>query len=168
MSDRLTGICDAVVDLLDSADEDSVFAERLEATRAVTSEVELATLDALSVLVMPSHSSRKRTSNGTYRRDVVVEILVRKRFSDDAEDDQDRYDEVVDLLESVDDWLAGAAQADLTLADGALAHYIEPGDGDAEGKIVDGLGVYVHWDHARTLRQITGTVRVAYYTDEAY
>lgn len=168
MNSRVKEICQAVVDLLDAADEAEVFSEPLGAARAYMTAAEVEDLSAVDVLVVPSHSSRKRTSNGTYRRDVVVEILVRKRFSDDVDDDLTNADATVSLIEAIDDFLADPDNHDLTLPDGELAVYVEPGDKRADAEITNGLGAYWHWEHVTTLRQVTGTVRVAYHTDEAY
>ena len=165
---RVKEICQAVVDLLDAADEADVFTESLGAARAYMTAAEVEDLSSVDVLVVPSHSSRKRTSNGTYRRDVVVEILVRKRFTEDVGDDLTNADATVSLIEEIDDYLADPENHDLTLPDGELAVYVEPGDKRADGEITNGLGAYWHWEHVTTLRQVTGTVRVAYHTDEDY
>ena len=165
---RVKQICQAVADLLATADVAGVFTESLGAARAYMTAAEVEDLSSIDVLVVPSHSSRKRTSNGTYRRDVVVEILVRKRFTEDVGDDLTNADATVSLIEEIDDYLADPENHDLTLPDGVLAVYVEPGDKRADSEITNGLGAYWHWEHVTTLRQVTGTVRVAYHTDEDY
>ena len=168
MNNRVQEICQAVVDLLDAADQAEVFTEPLGAVRTYMTVAEIEDFSTVNVLVAPSHSSRKRTSNGTYRRDVVVEILVRKRFSEDVDDDLTNADATVSLIEEIDDYLAHPDHQDLMLPDGVLAVYVEPGDKRADSEITNGLGAYWHWEHITTLRQVTGTVRVAYHTDEDY
>lgn len=166
---RVQQICEALVDLLAAADVAGAFAETLAATRAYTAHLDLeAAVDSLNVLIVPAFTTRKRTSNGTWRRDVVVEILVRQHLTSDATVDEATTDAGLYLVEQIDDYLADPDHQELTLPDGVIAEYVEPIDQRAENEIRAEAGVGWIRDHLLDMRQITGLVRVAYCIDVPY
>jgi hypothetical protein len=166
---RVQQICEALVDVLDAADTAGAFASTLAAERAYTAHLDLETpVDGLSVLVVPAITTRHRTSNGTWRRDVVIEILVRQHLNVDATIDQASTDAGLYLVEQIDDYLADPDHHELILPDGVIAEYVEPGDERAEAEIRADSGVGWIRDHLLDMRQITGLVRVAYHLDVAY
>ena len=166
---RVQQICEALVLLLDAADADDEFYDTLGAKRVYTTLTSLADVgDSIVALVAPQMTKRARNSNGTYGRYVVVDIFVRVHLTSDATDDTLAMDNRAYLLERIDNYLAAAANSDLTLTDSVTAEYVEPTDKRADSDIRDGLGVL--WDSEDLLekRQITGLVRVAYWVDEDY
>lgn len=166
---RVQQICEALVDLLAAADVAGAFAETLAAARAYTAHLDLETpVDGLSVLVVPAFTTRRRTSNGTWRRDVVVEILVREHLTADASADRASTDAGLYLVEQIDDYLADPDHQQLTLPDGVIAEYVEPTDARAESEIKAEAGVGWIRDHLLDMRQITGLVRLAYCIDVPY
>lgn len=156
------------MDLLDTADTASQFAETLAATRAYTTILDVSGSTDLNVLVVPVMTTRKRVTHGGYRRDIVLEILLRQHMSTDTDFDEDVVDDGVELLEQIDDYLADPDNHDLTLPDTTLASYVEPTDNRADAEIRSGLGILWVRDHLQNLRQITSVVRVAYAIDETY
>jgi hypothetical protein len=89
-------------------------------------------------------------------------------LTSDASVDRTTMDNRAYLLEQIDNYLAAEANCDLTLADGATAHYVEPTDVRADNDIQAGLGVLWDSDDLLDKRQVTGLVRVAYWVDEDY
>jgi len=166
---RVQQICDALVSLLATADTAGAFARTLGTDRAYTTDLALAVpVGTLSVLAVPAFTHRRRTSNGTWRRDVVVEILVRTHLDADADVDQVTTDAGMHLIEQIDDYLAHPDHQELTLPDGELAIYVEPTDMRAEADIRADAGAMWMREHLTHLRQVTGLVRVAYYLDVSY
>jgi len=166
---RVQQICDALVSLLATADTAGAFARTLGTDRAYTTSLTLqAPVGTLSVLAVPAFTQRRRTSNGTWRRDVVVEILIRTHLDADADIDQATTDAGMYLIEQIDDYLAHPDHQTLTLPDGELAIYVEPTDMRADADIRADAGAMWMRDHLQNLRQVTGLVRVAYYLDVAY
>lgn len=168
MSSRVQQICEALVTELQSADASNAFGLGLETSRVYTTLLDLSGAEDTTVYVVPVHSQRKRTSNGTYRRDTVIEILVRQHLGTDSEIDTEMTDDLVTLLESIDDYLADSDNADLTLPDGTLASYVEVTDTRADADIRNGLGMLWLREHLQNLRQVTSVVRVAYAVDVSY
>ena len=166
---RVQQICEALIYLLATADAAGAFARTLGTDRAYTTDLTLeAPVGTLSVLAVPAFTHRRRTSNGTWRRDVVVEILVRTHLDADAEVDQATTDAGMYLIEQIDDYLAHPDHQTLTLPDGVLAIYVEPTDMRAEADIRSDAGAMWMREHLTHLRQVTGLVRVAYYLDVSY
>lgn len=166
---RVQQICDALVSLLATADTAGAFAQTLGTARAYTTNLTLeAPVGTLDVLAVPAFTQRRRTSNGTYRRDVVVEILVRTHLDADATIDQATTDAGMYLIEQIDDYLADPDHGTLTLPDGVLAIYVEPTDMRAETDVRADAGAMWLKDHLVNLRQVTGLVRVAYCVDVSY
>jgi len=124
--------------------------------------------EALDVLVVPAMTTRTRTARGTYRRDVVIEILLRQHLTNDALVAAATTDAKVYLLEQIDDYLADPDNHDLTLPDGTLASYVEPTDNRAASDIRDGMGLLWLREHLESMRQVTSVVRVAYAIDVSY
>jgi len=166
---RAQQICEALVALLAAADVAEAFYETVGATRVYTTLSDLSDVgNSVVAVVAPQLTKRTRNSNGTYARFVVVDILVRIHLTNDATADRTTMDNRAYLLEQIDNYLAAETNCDLTLADDAIAEYIEPTDQRADSEIRDGLGVL--WDSEDLLekRQVTGLVRVAYWVDEDY
>ena len=166
---RAQQICEALVDLLDTADEAEAFYETLGATRVYTTLGDLSEVgDSVVALVAPQMTKRARNSNGTYGRYTVIDILVRIHLTSDVTADRTTMDNRAYLLEQIDNYLADEDNCDLTLPDDAIAEYVEPTDQRADSDIREGLGVL--WDSQDLLekRQVTGLVRVAYWVDESY
>lgn len=168
-SGRVQQISDALVAELAAADLAGAFAETLAATRTYTTDLSLTVpVGTLSVSVVPSHTIRRRTSNGTWRRDVVLEILVRAHLTSDAVADDTTTDARMYLAEQIDDYLANPDHHGLTLPDGVVAWYVEPDDNRADMMVRADAGVIWLRDHLLTLRQITALIRVTYATDTEY
>lgn len=166
---RVQQICDALVSLLAIADTAGAFARTLGTDRAYTTDLTLqAPVGTLNVLAVPAFTQRRRTSNGTYRRDVVVEILIRTHLDADSDIDQATTDAGMYLIEQIDDYLADPDNGTLTLPDGVLAIYVEPTDMRAEADVRADAGAMWMREHLTHLRQVTGLVRVAYHVDVAY
>jgi hypothetical protein len=166
---RVQQICEALIALLDAADGADAFFEDINATRVYTTLSDLSDVgDSVVCYVAPQFTKRTRDSNGTYRRYAVIEILVRIHLTNDATVDRTTMDNRTWLLEQIDDYLAEETNADLTLAGGAIAQYVEPTDTRADSDITDGLGVLWDSDDLDNKRQVTGLVRVAYWVDEDY
>ncbi len=166
---RVQQIGEALVLLLDVADAGDEFLETINAKRVWTTQRELTEVgESLFTLVAPHMTTRARTSNGTYRRDVVFSILARAHLSNDVGDDSTLMDIRVYLSELIDKYLADPANSELTLTAGVIAQYIEPTDERAESDMKDGLGVLWVAEDLDEKRQQTVLVRVAYWVDEDY
>ena len=166
---RVQQICEALATALDAADTAGAFASTLGTEWAYTTQLGLEVpVGTLSVLAVPALTTRRRNSNGTWRRDVVVEILVRTHLTADATVDQAITDAGLYLVEQIDDYLADPDNQTLTLSSGEEAYYVEPTDQRAEADIRADAGVFWMRDHLLDLRQVTGLVRVAYYVDLPY
>lgn len=166
---RAQQICEALVLLLDVADAADEFRETIGAKRVWSTLTGLHEVgDSLVTLVAPMLTRRKRNSNGTYARFVVIDILVRVHLTNDVRDDLPTMDNRVYLAELIDDYLAADANSDLTLANSVTAEYIEPTDSRADSDIRDDLGVLWDADDLNEKRQQTVLVRVAYWVDEDY
>jgi hypothetical protein len=162
-------VCTALVSALATADLAGAFAETLSAARTYTTDLDLPTpVGTLSALVIPAFTTRIRTSNGTYRRDVVTEILIRSHLTSTATADDTTTDAKLYLAEQIDDYLANPTYEALALAGGLTAYYVEPIDERAEGEVRKDMGVVWMREHLDELRQITAMVRVAYAIDVAY
>jgi len=170
MASRAEQVCDALVSLFDAADAAELFNTTLGATRSYVSLSDLTEVgESVVALVVPQMTIRQRVSNGSDARYVVVDILVLAHLTNTASDDRTTVDSRVELLEQIDNYLAGDAQADLTLSDGKTAEYVEPTDERADAsEIRKGLGVLYDVDDIARKRQVTGLVRVAYMVDETY
>ena len=165
---RVQQICEALVALLDAADLADAFYETLGATRVYTTLSDLSEVgESADVLVAPQMTKRVRTSNKTYGRYVVIDILVRSHLTSDVSDDRTTTDNRFYLLEQIDNYLAAEANCDLTLPD-TIAQYVEPTDKRADPDIRDGLVVLWDVGDLDDKRQDTGLVRVAYWVDEDY
>jgi hypothetical protein len=166
---RVQQICEALVALLDAADLAEAFYEVIGATRVYTTLSDLSDVGSSVVAVVaPQMTKRARNSNGTYGRYVVIDILVRIHLTNDITADRTTMDNRAYLLEQIDTYLAAAANSDLTLADNAIAEYVEPTDKRADSDITDGLGVLWDASDLDDKRQVTGLVRAAYWVDEDY
>jgi hypothetical protein len=166
---RVQQICEALVGLLDAADIAEAFFETIGATRVYTTLNDLSDVgDSVVAVVAPQMTKRARNSNSTYGRYVVVDILVRVHLTNDATADRTTMDNRAYLLEQIDNYLAADDNCDLTLADDAIAEYVEPTDERADSDIREGLGVLWDSDDLTGKRQVTGLVRVAYWVDESY
>ncbi len=166
---RVQQICEALVLLLDVADAADEFLETIGAKRVWTTLTGLQNVgESLRTDVAPQMTKRKRITQGTYARYVVVDILVRVHLTNDVTQDLSTMDNRVYLAELIDNYLAAEANADLTLTGGVTAEYIEPTDERVDSDIRDGLGVM--WDSGDLVekRQQTVLVRVAYWVDESY
>jgi len=168
MSGRVQQICEALVTLLDAADDAEVFSETLNATRLPSQARELSDVgESIDVVVASQITRRDRISNGSYGRYVVVDILIRAHLTNDADADLATMDSRDELLEQVDNYLAAEENSDLTIVD-TIAEYVEPTDSRAPSEVRDGLGLLWVSDDMTDMRQRTGIVRVAYWVDESY
>jgi len=167
---RVQQVCEALITALDAADHEGVsYVDIIGATRTYSTLADITDIgDSVVAVVAPQFTKRVRTSNGTYARYVVVDILVRIHLTNDASEDMATMDQRVYLLEEIDNHLADPDFHDLALPDGAIAEYVEPTDSRADADIRDGLGVMWDSDMLDTDRQVTGLVRVAYRVDEDY
>lgn len=166
---RVQQICEALIVLLNEADDAEAFFETIGATRVYTTLSDLSEVgDSVVALVAPQMTKRARNSNGTYGRYVVIDILVRIHLTNDATADRTTMDNRAYLLEQIDNYLAAEANCDLTLPDDEIAQYVEPTDKRADEDIRESLGVLWDSDDLLEERQVTGLVRVAYWVDESY
>lgn len=166
---RSQQIAEALVLLLDVADADDEFLETINAKRVWTSTLGLAEVgESLFTLVAPQMTTRSRMTNGTYRRDVVVDILARAHLSSDVRDDLSLMDIRVYLSELIDNYLAEDANSELALPAGKIAQYTEPTDEWAGSDMKDGLGMLWVAADLEEKRQQTVLIRVAYWVDEDY
>jgi len=169
MSKRAEQICDALVALFDEADIAEEFDVTLGAERSYVRLSDLSGVgESVVVVVAPQMTVRERTSNGTYARYVVVDILVLAHLTSDASADRTTMDGRAELLEDIDNYLANAANADLTLSGGDIAQYVEPTDSRADPEIRKGLGILYDVGDLTEKRQVTGLVRAAYVVNETY
>ena len=166
-------VADAVVASLEAGEAAGSFAQAIVTEREYDSSMMLEDTDVISVIVVPVLSNRTRKSQGTWNRDVVLDVMVRKRFpqSDfnaDGSVDKERLDEYVDLLEQIDDYLADPDNHNLPTYTDAL--YIEDDSKEADRAIVRDLGIRFPWipQHLTEWHQYTGVVRVAYHVEVEY
>jgi hypothetical protein len=166
---RAQQVCEALIALLDAADRDEVFNEKIRARRVYPVLGDLGQVgEWVDVVIASPMTKRVRNSNGTYGRYVVVDIVVRAHLAADAAEDMATMDSRDYLLEQIENYLASPDNHDLTLPNDKLAQYVELTDTRADGDIRNDLGVLWDIDMLETHRQITGLVRVAYWVDEDY
>lgn len=164
MASIVQQLSDALVLTLEAAEAAGAFARQIVTQREYDTNLELEDTDIISVMAIPMLWKRHRESNGTWMRDVRMEILVRKRFAGDIEAvDLDDY---FALCEDVDNYLADPDNQVLTTM--TTAEYIEPDEEDADREIVNKLGVLWLPKHLNQYRQFTGIVRVAYHVTQNY
>lgn len=166
---RVQQICEALVELLDVADAANEFLETIGANRVYTTLADLSEVgDEVVTMVAPLMTRRERTSNTTYVRYVVIDILVRVHLTNDVRDDLPTMDTRVYVAHLIDDYLADPANSELTLTAGKIAEYIETKDERVDKDILDGLGVLWIEADLQNKRQQTVLVRVAYLVNEDY
>lgn len=126
----------------------------VEAARSYDTDALLEDLDTLRVDVVPVRLAGEMQDRGSLGREAVVDVAVRKRFgtTDTAENglvNKSAVDELVDLVEEIDELLAGATR--LSTYTGAIWQVSE---------------IRAPWmpDHLRQNRQFTGILRVTYST----
>jgi hypothetical protein len=171
MASVIEQLSNAVVLLLEQGEAAGAFSKAIATERQYDTELALEDTDVVSVIVLPTISKRWRESNGTYRRGVRLEVIVRKRFPQSEFNEaggveRASVDEYVDLLEQVENYLAHPDnQVPFALTN---AEFIEPGDKDTDKELTRNLGVHWLTEHLQTMHQFTGVVRVAYEVTEAY
>lgn len=166
---RAEQICEALVLFLDAADAAGTFGETIGARRVWTTLAGLHEVgDSVVTLVAPLMTKRRRNSNGTYARYVVVDILVRVHLTADVRDDLPTMGIRVWLAERIDNYLAAEENPELALPNSKIAQYIEPTDERHPSDIREDLGVLWDADDLTSKRQQTVLVRVAYWVDEDY
>lgn len=124
----------------------------VDAVRGYETDAELEDLDELRLDVVPVRLAGDMHDRGSLFREVAVDVAIRKRFGLSDQDNtgeisRESIDELVDLLEEIDDLLAGVTR---------LSTY--------SGASWFGSEVRTPWmpDHLRQQRQYTGIVRVTY------
>ena len=175
MSSIAQQVADAVVAELEIGEAAGAFSRAIQTERVFDTNLELEDTSVISVLVVPMVEKRRRESGGgpdggTWIREVRLEIIVRKRYSQsdyaDGKIEKESVDPFIELLEQIDDFLADPNQQVLTTM--TTAEYIEPDQKGADREIVKGLGLYLLVDHLHKYHQFTGVVRVAYQVTQAY
>jgi hypothetical protein len=159
-------ISEALVTLLETGEAAGTFSRSILTVRSWAPLEDLEDLTEISVQAIPVGTVRKRESNGTWLREIRVDVLVRKKTPGseitDGVVNQDWIDSHVALMEEIDDYLADQDNCDLT----DTAVYIEPGDREAESSIKSRLGV--EWYPEQLVNnRFFGVVRVAYRVTEA-
>lgn len=173
MASKMQLVSDAVVALLEAGEAAGSFSKAISTERQYDSELQLEDTDVISVMVVPVASNRTRKSEGTYNRDILLDVMVRKRFSQSDYNDtggieRELLDEYVELLEQIDDYLAKPANhVPTTYTD---ATYIEDDTRESDTEITRQLGIRFPWipAHLTEWHQYTGIVRVAYSVDVSY
>jgi hypothetical protein len=84
MASKMQQVADAVVLLIEAGEAAGTFAQSIVTERIYETDLALEDTDVISVLVMPALSNRTRKSQGTWNRDVALDIIVRKRFPQSA------------------------------------------------------------------------------------
>jgi hypothetical protein len=173
MASKMQQVADAVVLLIEAGEAAGTFAQSIVTERIYETDLALEDTDIISVLVMPALSNRTRKSQGTWNRDVALDIIVRKRFpqsafNSDGKVEKESVDPYVDLLEQIDDWLAKPANHVLTSYTDAV--YIEDDSKEADSMITRDLGIRFAYlpEHLTTMHQYTGVLRVAYHVEVEY
>jgi hypothetical protein len=176
MSSVVEQVAAAVTAELEIGEAAGAFSRAIQTERAYDTEMELEDTNIISVLCVPMVSKRRRESGGgpnggTWIRDVRLEILVRKRYSQSDYDASGKIvtasiDPYVELLEQIDNYLADSEHEVLTTM--PTAEYTEPTEKNVDREIVKGCGVYWFVKHLKDYHQFTGLIRVAYSVTQAY
>lgn len=167
MSSKSQDIAAALIVKLEAGEAAGLFSRKIKTTREWTPLLALEDIEEISVQCVPVGSVRKRESNGTWTRDVRVDIVCQKKTPgtqiEDGYVDVAWIDDHVSMLEEIDDYLADPNNADLT----DEAYYLEPGRKDVDKAISSKLGV--DWSpQALTENRFYGVVTVAYRVTETY
>ncbi len=173
MASRLQQVAEAIVLQLEAGEAANVFSKAIATERQYDTEIALEDTDIISVMAVPVRSNRTRKSTGTWNRDCVFDVMVRKRFAQSDYNaaggvDREQIDEYVALLEEIDDYLATPAQHQLTAYPDAI--YLEDDTHEADSTLTRDLGIVWPWipRHLHEWHQYTGVVRVAYQVEVDY
>jgi len=170
MASRMQQVADALVAQLEIAEAAGSFSKSIVSERQYDTNLALEDTDIISVMVVPVRSNRTRKSRGTWNRDILLDVIVRKRFPQSDFNatggiERDRLDEYVDLLEQIEDYLADPANHALDTYTDAI--FIEDDSKEADSNITRELGIRFAWlpEHLTELHQYTGILRVAYHVE---
>lgn len=173
MASKMQQVADAVVTLLEAGEAAGQFSKSILTERQYDTRLEMEDTGTISVMVIPVRSNRTRKSQNTWNRDIVLDVMVRKRFAQsdfnaDGGVERDRIDEYTSLLEEIDDYLADPDNQKLPAYTDAL--YIEDDSNEADSLITRELGIRHPWIdvHLTEWHQFTGVVRVAYHVEGTY
>lgn len=172
MASKIQSVADALVSQIETGEAAGTFSKSIVTERAYDTTKELEDTSTISVLVVPVEADRTRKSEGTYYYDVVLDVLVRKRFASDEFTDgkieREAVDEYVELLEQIDDYLSLPVNHSLTTY--ADAVYVEDDTAESDRNITRGLGIRFPWvpEDLIIKQQYTGVLRVAYHVEVAY
>ncbi len=172
MASRMQQVCDAVVVLLEAGESAGQFTKPIVTERQYDTVLQLEDTDTISVLVVPVRSEPNRITEGTYGDDIVIDVLVRKRFAQTDYNseglvDKILIDEYVDLLEQIQGYMMDPDNHQLDTYTDAVLQEFDSGELDRNER---DLGIRFAWipKHLAEWHQYTGVVRVCYRVEVAY
>lgn len=173
MASKIQSVADALVSQIETGEAAGTFSKSIVTESRFDTALEMEDTETVSVLVVPMGSNLTRKSEGTFNRDCILEVMVRKRFASSDFDTSGRVpkelvDEYVELLEQIDEYLADPDNHKLTTYPEAV--YIEDDSNEADRNLVRELGITVPWEkeHLQLWQQYTGVLRVGYHVEGAY
>jgi hypothetical protein len=162
MAARICAVGDAIVALLEAGEAAGAFAVAIQTERVWDSRQALEDLSVVSVLVIPVRCKYSPEAEETYDDEMVFDIIVRKKFGPsqitDGDVDRQYIDQYVELLETIQEYLAYPTRRRLTNYQQAC--WIGPRDTGATRDL--GIVAPVSQDDLVNLKQYTGQLRVMY------